>query len=87
MAKQLVGLGSEANDGTGDNLRVGMDKVNDNFVEIYTALGTGTSVPPIAGTLAVLSICPPTASGALSDAQAHAAQGVQVQLAGNQFYV
>ena len=42
MVKQAVGLGSEANDGTGDNLRVGMDKVNDNFDEIYTLLGTGS---------------------------------------------
>jgi hypothetical protein len=44
MVKQAVGLGSEANDGTGDNLRVGMDKVNDNFDEIYTLLGTGTAL-------------------------------------------
>jgi hypothetical protein len=39
MAKQSIGLGTTANDGTGDNLRVGGDKVNDNFDEIYTALG------------------------------------------------
>lgn len=44
MAYQAIGLGSAANDGTGDNLRVGADKVNDNFVEIYTALGTGTAL-------------------------------------------
>jgi hypothetical protein len=44
MAKQLIGLGSAANDGTGDNLRVGGDKVNDNFNEIYTAIGDGTTL-------------------------------------------
>lgn len=43
MAKQTVGIGTVADDGTGDNLRVGMDKVNDNFNEIYTALGDGSS--------------------------------------------
>ena len=42
MAYQSIGLGSAADDGTGDTLRVGADKVNDNFVEIYTLLGTGT---------------------------------------------
>ena len=44
MAKQSIGLGSSPNDGTGDNLRVGGDKVNDNFNEIYTALGDGTNL-------------------------------------------
>ena len=43
MAYQAIGLGSSANDGTGDTLRVGGDKVNDNFVEIYTALGAGST--------------------------------------------
>ncbi len=43
MAYQSIGLGSSANDGTGDTLRVGGDKVNDNFVEIYTALGAGST--------------------------------------------
>ena len=43
MTYQAVGIGSSANDGTGDTLRVGIDKVNDNFVEIYTALGAGST--------------------------------------------
>ena len=38
MAKQAVGIGSSANDGTGDTLRVGADKINDNFDEIYALL-------------------------------------------------
>ena len=37
MAKQALNLGSTANDGTGDTLRVAMDKVNDNFDEIYAS--------------------------------------------------
>ena len=31
MAYQSIGLGSSADDGTGDSLRVGGDKVNDNY--------------------------------------------------------
>ena len=37
MAQQTLGLGSNANDGNGDTLRVAMDKVNDNFDEIYAS--------------------------------------------------
>ena len=44
MAYQALGLGSVANDGTGDSLRTGGDKVNDNFVEIYTKLGDGSTL-------------------------------------------
>lgn len=44
MAYQAIGIGSSANDGTGDNLRVGADKVNDNFGELYNKLGNGTTL-------------------------------------------
>ena len=44
MAYQALGLGSSANDGTGDDLRTGGDKINDNFVEIYTKLGNGSAL-------------------------------------------
>tara|TARA_B100001996_G_scaffold165067_1_gene125870 strand:- start:1609 stop:2835 length:1227 start_codon:yes stop_codon:yes gene_type:complete len=44
MAKQLLSLGTNANDNTGDTLRAGGDKVNDNFNELYTALGNGTDL-------------------------------------------
>ena len=43
MAQQTINIGATANDGTGDQLRTAFDKVNDNFVEIYTELG-GTSL-------------------------------------------
>ena len=46
MAKQAIGLGSTANDGTGDSLRVGGDKINDNFDEIYTTFGDGSTLTP-----------------------------------------
>ena len=37
MPQQTVNLGSVANDGTGDSLRVGGGKINDNFTELYAA--------------------------------------------------
>ena len=44
MAYQSLGLGSAADDGTGDNLRQGGTKINANFSEIYTLFGTGTAL-------------------------------------------
>ena len=44
MAKQSLNLGTVANDNTGDTLRGGGDKVNDNFNEIYSAIGNGTNI-------------------------------------------
>ena len=44
MAYQALGLGTNANDGTGDTLRIGGDKVNDNFVELYTKFGDGSAL-------------------------------------------
>jgi len=44
MAKQLLNRGTTANDGTGDNIRTGAGKINDNFDEIYSAIGNGTTI-------------------------------------------
>ena len=44
MAKNVINRGSVANDGTGDNLRAGANKINLNFNEIYTAIGDGTNI-------------------------------------------
>lgn len=44
MAKQTVGLGSAPNDGFGESLRDGGDKINDNFDELYTAVGTSAGL-------------------------------------------
>tara|TARA_R100000655_G_scaffold105024_1_gene152849 strand:+ start:3658 stop:4248 length:591 start_codon:yes stop_codon:yes gene_type:complete len=35
MTKQTINIGTLANDGTGDSIRVGGDKINDNFNEVY----------------------------------------------------
>ena len=44
MTKQTINRGTSANDGTGDNLRAGAAKVNENFDELYTVLGDGTTL-------------------------------------------
>jgi hypothetical protein len=44
MAKQTINIGSVADDGTGSTLRAGGDIANDNFNEIYTKLGDGTTL-------------------------------------------
>jgi len=44
MAKQIINIGTIANDGTGTTLRAAGDLVNDNFNEIYTAIGDGTTL-------------------------------------------
>ena len=61
MAYQAIGLGSSADDGTGDSLRIGGDKVNDNFVEVYTLLGTGTALTSgISSSASVVTLTAPS---------------------------
>jgi hypothetical protein len=45
MAIQTINLGTYANDGTGDDLRTAFEKVQANFVEIYSSLN-GARVGP-----------------------------------------
>ena len=44
MAKQDLGLGTSANDGQGDTLRTGGQKIKGNFDEIYARFGSGTDL-------------------------------------------
>ena len=44
MAKLTLNLGTNPNDGTGDNLRGGGTKINANFTEIYNSLGDGSNI-------------------------------------------
>ncbi|CDX19502.1 hypothetical protein MPLA_1190026 [Mesorhizobium sp. ORS 3359] len=39
MAQQTINTGATADDGTGDPIRDAFDKANDNFTELYTAIG------------------------------------------------
>ena len=44
MSKSVIGIGSSANDGTGDPLRTAGTKINTNFTEVYTLLGDGSDL-------------------------------------------
>ena len=71
MAQQVVDLGTTADDGTGDSLRAGGQKINDNFTELYAQIGankygTITGIDVATGTLGV-SFTP--YSGDVSSAQ------------------
>ena len=74
MARQNINIGVTSNDGTGDPLRDAMDKVNDNFVELYANVanmfdGTYASLtgkPTIPATLLDLGISEGTAGQVLS---------------------
>jgi len=44
MALLGISTGTTPNDGTGDSLIVGADKINKNFQEIYNAIGNGTTI-------------------------------------------
>ena len=44
MAKQTVNIGSVPNDSTGDSLRVGIDKLNDNDSELYSGAHVAAAV-------------------------------------------
>jgi hypothetical protein len=46
MARQNISIGSAANDGTGDSLRSGGQKLNQNFVELYLHLGGDSDALP-----------------------------------------
>ena len=56
MAKQIVNLGTSANKGDGDPLRIAFDKVNDNFNELYLDLKQVKSAQTGGGTLIVDTI-------------------------------
>ena len=61
MSNQSLGIGGSANDGTGDTLRAAADKVNDNFLEIYTLIGDESSLTTgISATASVVTLTSPT---------------------------
>ncbi len=66
MAKQAIGIGTTANDGTGDPLRTAMDKSNDNFNEVYSLFGNGSTLA-ISGDATVSSGALTIATGAVEN--------------------
>ena len=53
MTRQVINIGTNANDGTGDPLRTAFDKINDNFLELYGADSDATTFdnPTLVGAL------------------------------------
>lgn len=49
MSRQIISTGFTPNDGTGDSLFQGASKINNNFSEIYTTFGDGTTLNVTAG--------------------------------------
>lgn len=45
MTKKVINAGVTANDATGDSLRAGAQAINDNFTELYNALGGENGAP------------------------------------------
>ena len=45
MAQNIIDIGVQGNDGTGDSIRTSFDKVNKNFNEIYAIFGGGGIYP------------------------------------------
>lgn len=68
MAYEKVGIGSAANDGTGDTLRAGAEKINENFEDLFakingvanTDINNGTA---LTGQSVILSTATQTLSG------------------------
>jgi hypothetical protein len=44
MAKQIIDIGTQGNDGTGDSIRESFRKVNDNFTQIFAIFGAGDRI-------------------------------------------
>ncbi len=45
MAKQIIDIGIQGNDGTGDSIRESFRKVNENFTQLYSIFGAGDTIP------------------------------------------
>ena len=93
MAYQSLGLGAAADDGTGDTLRDGGDKINDNFLEIYTAFGSGTALTTgMTATSSVVTLTSPVMVTQVNHGDGVAAQfgvhnDLQIYHDGNDSYI
>lgn len=56
MAQQIIDIGADANDGTGEPLREAFEAVNSNFTEIYAAGPVGSNVVIANNTISVNGI-------------------------------
>lgn len=44
MARQIIDIGIQGNDGTGDSIRESFRKVNDNFTQLFALFGSGETI-------------------------------------------
>ena len=74
MSQKIINVGNTSNDGTGDTLRIGAEKINDNFTEVYntfslyatksslnsylTSSALSTALTPYATTASLNSLIP-----------------------------
>ena len=73
MAYQSLGVGTNANDGSGDTLKAGGAKINDNFVELYTLLGDASDLcTGISATATVVTLTAPEINGVVAGTQTSA---------------
>ena len=56
MSKRVINIGNAPNDGTGDPLRTGLSKVNENFTELYNTLGDGNNIISYASTAGISTL-------------------------------
>ena len=56
MSQQIIDIGAEANDGTGEPLRSAFNAVNENFSEVYAAGPVGSNVIISGDTITVTGI-------------------------------
>ena len=73
MAKQALGIGTSADDGSGDTLRAGGTKINENFDELYDLMGDGTDLSSgISATASVVTLTAPAINGVVAGTQTSA---------------
>jgi len=65
MAKNLIDVGINLNDGTGDNLRTAGTKINTMFQEVYDVFGDGTNLSNTATNLHIVNDAGPQLGGNL----------------------
>ena len=65
MAKNLIDIGINLNDGTGDNLRTAGTKINAMFQEVYNVFGDGTNLSNLVSNLHIVNDIAPQLGGNL----------------------
>ena len=54
MSQEIINTGTNANDGSGDSLRLAMQKINANFTELYAQLQNPTSQIRVSASTTIL---------------------------------